>query len=335
MGRGLINLFLLALIAFVGWYFIAPNVLCWQEGGMWSFQSRVCSIGTFVVPGGELMPMMTHIPKVDFAKLKEIIINIPNTEGTTATLVRTNDTLGRFAATFTQEGTSVDGVAEALALLSVTDEVTGMSLVPFVVNFGGSGSFIYVGLFEHGTATLMHRDSVFVGDRISLDTVSFERAGDVLKAVVLYNDRKETDAMAAAPTLPKKLVSLIQAKTLGEPTIYDRTIEYVTSYKDFIKVESPAPLSTVNSPVIIRGIARGQWFFEASFPVSVVGLDDKEIGHGVAQADGEWMTTEFVPFTATVDFSKGTQKTGKIILKKDNPSGLPEHDDSFEIPVNF
>ena len=60
------------------------------------------------------------------------------------------------------------------------------------------------------------------------------------------------------------------------------------------------------------------------------------IGEGIAQAQGEWMTTEYVPFQAEITFIKPTVKdNGWIILRKDNPSGLPEHDDAFEVPILF
>jgi len=47
------------------------------------------------------------------------------------------------------------------------------------------------------------------------------------------------------------------------------------------------------------------------------------------------MTTEFVPFKATLDFNPGTLTEGVLIFHKDNPSGLPENDDQFEIPIRF
>jgi hypothetical protein len=48
------------------------------------------------------------------------------------------------------------------------------------------------------------------------------------------------------------------------------------------------------------------------------------------------MTEDFVPFTATIEFETPDYgDIGALILKKDNPSGLPEHDDAYEIPVRF
>lgn len=108
-------------------------------------------------------------------------------------------------------------------------------------------------------------------------------------------------------------------------------------YKDLIRVDTPLPESTVSSPLTVRGAARGNWFFEASFPVILTDWDGRIIAEGIAQAEGEWMTTEYVPFTAQLTFTPDTEVSnrGSLILKKDNPSALPEHDDAFEFTVYF
>lgn len=116
------------------------------------------------------------------------------------------------------------------------------------------------------------------------------------------------------------------------------TQAHIEAKKDLIVLTSPLPLDAISSPVTLMGQARGYWFFEASFPVSIVDWDGRIIGEGVATADGEWMTEDFVPFTATVDFTLNPTtpyKRGSIILRKDNPSGLPEYDDALEIPITF
>lgn len=105
---------------------------------------------------------------------------------------------------------------------------------------------------------------------------------------------------------------------------------------DLIKLTTPRPNDIVSSPLVITGQARGPWFFEASFPVYLTNWDGLIIAEGIATAQGEWMTTEFVPFTATLTFAVDPQvysKAATLILKKDNPSGLPEHDDALEIPL--
>lgn len=110
-----------------------------------------------------------------------------------------------------------------------------------------------------------------------------------------------------------------------------------SSYKDWIRVESPLPESEVASPLTVKGEARGSWFFEGSFPVVLVDWDGRIIGESQAKAEGEWMTEEYVPFTARLEFSADTSVSdrGAIILRKDNPSGLPQNDDAFEYTVFF
>ncbi len=112
----------------------------------------------------------------------------------------------------------------------------------------------------------------------------------------------------------------------------------IDAKRDLIVLREPRAMSLVSSPITIVGEARGTWFFEASFPIVIVDWDGRIIGEGHATADGEWMTPDFVPFTATVTFDLPADtpyRRGAIILKKDNPSGLPEHDDALEIPINF
>lgn len=109
----------------------------------------------------------------------------------------------------------------------------------------------------------------------------------------------------------------------------------VQKYADKISVNSPARRSQISSPLIISGNARGTWFFEASFPVRLEDANGTTIASGTAQAEGDWMTEDFVPFKATLNFVKPSTATALLILIKDNPSGLPEHDDQFSVPVSF
>jgi len=105
---------------------------------------------------------------------------------------------------------------------------------------------------------------------------------------------------------------------------------------DLIFLDSPRPNQTIKSPLAIKGQARGFWFFEADFPVVLTDWDGLIIGEGIAVAQGEWMTEEFVPFTAEIKFEVPEYKNnGTLILQKDNPSGSPENDDALEIPVFF
>ena len=118
--------------------------------------------------------------------------------------------------------------------------------------------------------------------------------------------------------------------------IFIEAIKREVKKNDLIRVTVPQPNQKISSPITITGEARGNWFFEASFPVVITDWDGKIIGQGVAQAKSDWMTTDFVPFEATLTFkadSNAYNNKGTLILRKDNPSGLPKNDNSLEIPV--
>ena len=102
-----------------------------------------------------------------------------------------------------------------------------------------------------------------------------------------------------------------------------------------VRVTSPLPNAFVSSPFTIIGEARGNWFFEASFPLRILDEDGRELGEGFAEAEGDWMTTEFVPFRGMLIFMAPVTPTGTLILEKSNPSGLPEHYDEVRVPVRF
>jgi hypothetical protein len=108
------------------------------------------------------------------------------------------------------------------------------------------------------------------------------------------------------------------------------------SIEDTITVITPLPNTVISSPLHIEGEARGPWFFEASFPVVLVDWDGKIIAQIPAQARSDWMTNDFVPFSADVTFTVPPYgDTGALILRRDNPSGLPQNDQALEIPVRF
>src|SRR3989344_5285665 len=95
---------------------------------------------------------------------------------------------------------------------------------------------------------------------------------------------------------------------------------------DMIRVTSPFPNATISSPFVVRGEARGNWYFEASFPIRLYDANGTELIALPVQAKGDWMTTEFVPFEASVSFGTPTTETGTLVLQKDNPSGLPQNE---------
>ncbi len=114
--------------------------------------------------------------------------------------------------------------------------------------------------------------------------------------------------------------------------------------EDRIVLNAPLPGEVVSSPLRIQGRARGGWYFEGDFPVLLTDWDGRIVARGIASAEREWMTEEFVPFSCRLEFNApafGQGETpafaqrGTLILRKDNPSDNPALDDALEVPVRF
>lgn len=80
-----------------------------------------------------------------------------------------------------------------------SDDPVFTFVVPFAVSNQGSGIFWYLGLFSLNSesAVVQHRDSIFLGDRIVVDTV--EITGDVIDLRYYMHDADQ--AMCERPTL--------------------------------------------------------------------------------------------------------------------------------------
>jgi hypothetical protein len=91
----------------------------------------------------------------------------------------------------------------------------------------------------------------------------------------------------------------------------------------------------IKSPLFINGQAVGSWYFEGSFPVFLYDNNGKEITSGIAMAKSDWMTKNLVPFEVTLNFTVPETREGTLVLKKDNPSSLPENDEKISIPIKF
>src|SRR3989344_3404023 len=109
-------------------------------------------------------------------------------------------------------------------------------------------------------------------------------------------------------------------------------ITYFKASADLITVELPFPGAVTGKEFSVIGKARGVWFFEASFPIDVLDKDGKILVQTFATAQGEWMTNDFVPFKGEVKVPESYIGPATLILRKDNASGLPEHDASVSFP---
>src|SRR3989344_39825 len=123
-----------------------------------------------------------------------------------------------------------------------------------------------------------------------------------------------------------KKISEEEIKTIEEKVTYDR------ASTDLITVELPFLGAVTGKEFSVIGKARGMWFFEASFPIDVLDKDEKILVQTFATAQGEWMTENFVSFKGEVKVPASYIGPATLVLKKDNASGLPEHDAHISFP---
>lgn len=105
-----------------------------------------------------------------------------------------------------------------------------------------------------------------------------------------------------------------------------------------ITVDSPIVNATLHpsTPIQVSGMAKGTWFFEGSFPVALTDSKGKVISTGVVKSQGTWMTESPVKFLGSISYPQQLLGArGYVVLRKDNPSGLPQNDASVKIPVIF
>jgi len=109
---------------------------------------------------------------------------------------------------------------------------------------------------------------------------------------------------------------------------------YINATSGVISVETPTPDSVTGKEFEVRGVARG-WYFEGSFPVEIRDMNGEVLVAVPAQAQSDWMTSDPVRFIAKIKVP--TTYIGKvtIVLKKDNPSGLPQYDASMSFPITI
>ncbi|TSC91433.1 MAG: hypothetical protein CEN90_562 [Parcubacteria group bacterium Licking1014_17] len=113
------------------------------------------------------------------------------------------------------------------------------------------------------------------------------------------------------------------------------TVSKLFVQNPLISVSSPTLGEVIKSPYVIKGEAKGPWYFEASFPVRLLDGDGNIFVQTQATAKSDWMTENFVPFEANLEFNVSQTDEGTLVLVKDNPSDLPQNAAEIRIPIKF
>ena len=132
-------------------------------------------------------------------------------------------------------------------------------------------------------------------------------------------------------SIPESREETVSPEAIPSPT---NTEVKVQAGGDSIIVMMPEADQFLNSPLTIRGQARGRWFFEGEFPIKLVSADGTIIARAPAKATEVWMTSEFVAFECEIEFERPLSPTGSLVFESPNQK-TGEIDERFEIPVRF
>ena len=98
---------------------------------------------------------------------------------------------------------------------------------------------------------------------------------------------------------------------------------------------SPDLSKKIQSPLKIKGKIDSSYFFLFVFPITLKDANGKILSTTVTHAESEWTQPGLIPFSTIIIFKTPETPQGKLILSKDNPSGLPENDATIEFEVSF
>lgn len=144
------------------------------------------------------------------------------------------------------------------------------------------------------------------------------------------------DTLGTGNTIARSGTVSADDRAIEEAILASLTLFEVSGEEDdMVRVDTPQEDDVVSSPLTVTGVARGFWYFEASFPIELLDGNGNTLALVPAQAQSDWMTEDFVPFSVTLEFERPETSTGTLVLHKDNPSGLPENEDERRIPVRF
>lgn len=150
----------------------------------------------------------------------------------------------------------------------------------------------------------------------------------------------EAEAITLLEVRPATKTSTVTLKPSDYRFVFKiekRLISYANASSDMIRVSTPPPGAVVGKEFKVTGEARGGWYFEATFPVEVRDRDGKVLVSTYAQAKGEWMTTDLVPFESNVKVPESYIGPATVVLRKDNPSGEARFDASvwYSITIEY
>ncbi len=106
----------------------------------------------------------------------------------------------------------------------------------------------------------------------------------------------------------------------AEPPATTTAAEPALSGPSLVVVSAPLAGARVTSPLQVEGAAPGDWYFEAQFPVKLVGADGAVLAEAPAMSQSDWMTEAPVAYRARLTFSVAQETPATLVLQEDMPA---------------
>lgn len=142
------------------------------------------------------------------------------------------------------------------------------------------------------------------------------------------NPTTEVPKTPCLPNTPAQTTPAASSSSVNEPAT---PVVHINE----TRLVRPAAGEVLTSPYTISGTMPGSWFFEANARVELFDSTGYMLASGAVQAKSDWMIEGPVEFEGRLSFSKPSTATGTIVLRNDNPSGLPENEKKEIYPVLF
>lgn len=93
----------------------------------------------------------------------------------------------------------------------------------------------------------------------------------------------------------------------------------------------------IQSPLNIIVNSEGKWGgFEGELGTAeLIDETGKQLGLCILSTKENWMVKGPVIYNCDLKFAAHSAGSGKIVIKNNNPTGMAEHDKSFEIPIEY
>lgn len=168
----------------------------------------------------------------------------------------------------------------------------------------------------------MNTESTAIGAFIFVLVLAF------LAIVFIGNHKEQPETMSGQPASGETIPEEATPEQVKSP-FGSRSLE------DLIRVDFPLTDQRISNPLVIKGKARGFWYFEKVFPVMLADSRGSIIARGLAIAQADWMTEDFVPFKAQLEFEPDYGKSGTLIIRNNNPSDNVNNNREKRISVLF